>query len=276
MTVPSASAGVRHGVKAVAALVDRVRPPEPGVTVLIYHRIGARSGLEVDLPTARFDEQLAMLRSGFDVVSLDVALAALAATTPPGDKPMVVLTFDDGTEDFCDEAMPVIQNHRMPVTLYVATQFIDEQVPFPDDGRPLSWAALADVSATGLVDIGSHTHRHRLLDRLPDAEVADELDRSIDLIGEHVGQAPRHFAYPKAVPGSAAARQAVRARFESAALAGTRANRFGATDPYALNRSPIQTRDGLHWFEHKANGGLALEDTLRQLLNRRRYASAAS
>ena len=36
----------------------------------------------------------------------------------------------------------------------------------------------------------------------------------------------RHFAYPKAVAGSIAADQAVRSRFASAALAGTRANPY--------------------------------------------------
>lgn len=242
--------------------------------MLIYHRIGARSGLEVDLPTNRFDEQLAILADRFSVVSLDAALAALAAPAPIEQRPMVVLTFDDGTADFAEEALPVIERHRVPVTLYVATRFIDEQIPFPHDGTPLSWATLADATATGLVDVGSHTHSHRLLDRLPDADVAAELDRSIELIGGRLGRAPNHFAYPKAVLGSPGARRAVQARFASAALAGTRPNPFGHTDPHALSRTPIQVRDGLHWFERKAAGGLALEDSLRRVVNRRRYAAA--
>lgn len=270
------SAGLRLGVKAAAALIDVVRPPVPGVTVLIYHRVGGPSGLQVDLPTARFDEQLTVLRDRFSVVSLDDALMALAGDPPAGVKPMVVVTFDDGTVDFAEEALPVIERHGVPVTLYVATRFIDDQVPFPDDGRPLSWAALSDSTTTGLVEVGSHTHRHRLLDRLPAGEVADELDRSIDLIGAHIGRAPRHFAYPKAVPGSPTARAAIRERFASAALAGTRPNPFGTTDPYALARSPIQVSDGTRWFERKAAGGLAAEDSLRQVLNRRRYAGATS
>jgi hypothetical protein len=78
------------------------------------------------------------------------------------------------------------------------------------------------------------------------------------------------------VAGSPAADQAVRARFRSAAVAGTRPNPFGATDPYALARSPVQRSDGLRWFERKVAGGMALEDALRRLLNRRRYASATT
>ncbi len=111
--------------------------------------------------------------------------------------------------------------------------------------------------------VGSHTHSHALLDRLPDADLADELDRSIDLIGERVGVAAVHFAYPKAVMGSPAADRAVRARFASAALAGGRANRPGRTDPHRLARTPVQVSDGERWFRRKAGGGLALEETIR-------------
>lgn len=274
--MPSSRDRLGQGVKVAAALADRVRPPQPGVTVLIYHRVGARSGVAVDLPTSQFDEQLTILGERFSVVSLDDALAALDGPPPTDPRPMVALTFDDGTADFVDDALPVIERHQMPVTLYAATGFIDEQLPFPDDGLPLSWSALCDAASTGLVDVGSHTHRHLLLDRLAPDEVAEELDRSIELIAQHVGRAPRHFAYPKAVLGSPEARRAIRARFTSAAVAGTRPNRFGATDRYALARSPIQVRDGLRWFEAKAAGGLAFEDTLRRALNRRRYAEAVS
>jgi hypothetical protein len=68
----------------------------------------------------------------------------------------------------------------------------------------------------------------------------------------------------------------VRARFRSAALAGTRPNRYGATDPYRLSRSPIQLSDGMRWFEAKLDGGMALEDRLRQVINRGRYAGAVT
>ena len=76
--------------------------------------------------------------------------------------------------------------------------------------------------------------------------------------------------------GSAAADRAVRARFRSAALAGTRPNPIGATDPYRLARSPIQHSDGQHWFERKLDGGMAAEDALRRRLNRWRYAAATT
>jgi len=267
----------RAALKTSAAAVDLVRRPAAGLVVLIYHRVGRRTRTAVDLPRPLFEDQIAWLAATLPVVSLDAGLAWLAGGAPSGgDDWRVAVTFDDGTADFADEAMPVLARHGVPATLYVATAFVDEQRPFPNDGRPISWASLGDCVSSGLVSVGSHTHTHALLDRLPANRVEEELDRSIDLIGSHLGVAPVHFAYPKAVMGSPAADRAVRARFASAALAGGHANRPGGSDAYRLARTPVQVADGQRWFRRKARGGLAFEETLRRVANRRRYAGVTT
>ena len=48
-------------LKAAAGAADRIRPPAPGVTVLIYHRVGARTPVPVDLPTPLFRDQMAAI-----------------------------------------------------------------------------------------------------------------------------------------------------------------------------------------------------------------------
>jgi peptidoglycan/xylan/chitin deacetylase (PgdA/CDA1 family) len=252
-----------------------VRRPQRGLVVLCYHRVGRRTASRVDLPGSLFEEQVARLVAGPGVIDLDSALTALAGPPPP-DPSAVVITFDDGTADFVEEALPILVRHQVPATLYVATDFVERGRPFPGCVTPLSWSALADAVSTGLVTVGSHTDTHALLDRLPAAAVDGELDRSITLIGDRLGVEPRHFAFPKALAGSPAADRAVRARFDSAALAGTRANLYGGTDPYRLARSPVQVDDGLDFFAHKVAGGMRMEDDLRRLLNRRRFAGATT
>jgi peptidoglycan/xylan/chitin deacetylase (PgdA/CDA1 family) len=264
----------RTAIKMAAAAVDTVRRPAAGLVVLIYHRVGRRTPVEVDLPTPLFSEQLAYLGDRHDVVTLSDGLSRLR--TESERRPMVAVTFDDGTADFAEVAVPVLVEHRVPVTLYVATEFVDEGRDFPDDGTPLSWSALRDAVSTGLVDVGSHTHGHALLDRLPADRIDDELDRSITLLEEQIGVRVAHFAYPKAVMGSPAADSAVRARFDSAAVAGTRVNPYGATDPYRLARTPIQVSDGMRWFRRKVAGGMRFEDDVRRIVNRRRYADATT
>jgi peptidoglycan/xylan/chitin deacetylase (PgdA/CDA1 family) len=184
----------------------------------------------------------------------------------------IAITFDDGTADFAEHAVPILARYGAPATLYVATEFLESQTPFPHAGVPLTWAALGEAVASGVVTVGSHTHSHVLLDRLPEDQIAPELDRSVELIGERVGVVAEHFAYPKAVPGSPAAEAAVRARFVSAALAGGRPNVPGRTDAYRLARTAVQVSDGTTWFRRKARGGMGFEDALRRVANRSRYA----
>ncbi len=265
-------------VKVTAAAADPVRRTGSGLVVLLYHRVHraeATSSSAVDLPLGLFVDQMEELADSGRVVSLDDAVASLASGHRPR-RPELAITFDDGTGDFAELAVPVLHRLGLPATLYLATGPVDSGRPFCPGATPLSWAELADATSGGLVTVGSHTHSHVLLDRADPALAADELDRSIGLIEDRIGVRPRHFAYPKALLGSPAAQEAVRARFDSAALAGTRPNRYAGADPYRLTRSPIQTSDGMRWFRRKAGGGMALEDDLRRLLNRRRYAGATT
>jgi peptidoglycan/xylan/chitin deacetylase (PgdA/CDA1 family) len=262
-----------QAVKATAAGIDVVRRPPPGVVVLLYHRVGGGSGSTVDLPVELFDQQMGEIRGR--VATLDAALDVLAGRTPPTERDIVV-TFDDGTDDFAEHAIPVLARHGVPAVVYVATDFIENARDFPGDAPPMSWDALRDAVRTGLLTVGSHTDSHRLFDRIDAATAARELDRSIDLIGERLDLPVAHFAYPKAQAPNAAAEAEVRRRFRSAALAGTTANAYGRTDPYRLSRSPIQVTDGMQWFRRKAAGGMAMEDNLRRLANRGRYADAVT
>ncbi len=277
--VAASSSFFRRTVKAASAAADRVRPDVDGVVILLYHRVGGGSTLEIDLDANRFDEQVGAIAAR-GATTLGAALDRLGAAHAVAPEPAVVVTFDDGTADFVDVALPILVRHQVPATLYLATDFVEGGASTPAGVRAISWAGLRDACATGLVDVGSHTHSHRLLDRIDAADAAAELDRSIDLIGEHIGRAPADFAYPKAVAGTPEVERLVRDRFRSAALAGTRVNPYGngkhATDRYRLARSPIQVSDGMQYFERKLAGGMALEDSLRRVANRVRYAKAGT
>jgi peptidoglycan/xylan/chitin deacetylase (PgdA/CDA1 family) len=263
----------RRTVKGAARLADRLRRPRPGIVILIYHRIGAGMGGQMDLPVADFDRQMAWLAGSHRVIDLDTAAAELTAggTVEPG----VVVTFDDGTPDWVDHALPVLQRHGVPATFYVATGFVENRRAWPDGCPPITWAALGELASSPLVTIGSHTHTHALLDRVDVAVARVELDRSRDLLGERLGVHPCHFAYPKAIPATGAVAAEVVSRFATATIAGTRANTAGA-DVHLLHRSPIQSSDSPDDVEAKVAGGMWLEDDLRRLAGRVRHRRATS
>lgn len=232
------------------------------VVVLIYHRVGGGTASPVDLPLEVFRHQLDVVREGARVLSLDEAVAALRSDRGLSGR-SVVLTFDDGTQDWPDVVMNELADRRLPAVFYVATDFVERGRSFPDHGRPVSWAGLEAMVSTGLATIGSHTHTHRVLARASAREAVDEIDRSVGLLADRLGVAPRHFAYPKAVPPSPAAEVVVRRRFESAVLAGNRANRPGG-DPHRIGRHALTRSDDDAALRHKVAGGMVLEGWLRE------------
>jgi peptidoglycan/xylan/chitin deacetylase (PgdA/CDA1 family) len=69
------------------------------------------------------DAVLSRLKAlGFAIVSLDAGLAMLGEGA---ERPFAVLTFDDGYKDARDLALPILEKHRAPFTMYVTTGFAD-------------------------------------------------------------------------------------------------------------------------------------------------------
>jgi hypothetical protein len=119
----------RVGVFAAARKSGR-----PGVRILCYHGL-ARSGSEallfrpkVYIAAEIFAERMAWLqRNQFNVLSLDEALQRLAADTLP--PRAVVITFDEGFENFESLAAPILASHGFPATVYVTTYYVLKRNP---------------------------------------------------------------------------------------------------------------------------------------------------
>ncbi len=265
---------VRSGAKRLLTTVDQLWPAPPaGIVVLIYHRVGGGSDSAVDLPVDVFRQQVAHLAEHHRVLGLADAVAELgrgAAKPQPG----VVITFDDGAADFAEIAAPILVEAGLHSTLYLVTSAPDVgELPW---GVPASsWHALRDLHQTGLVGIESHTHDHRVMHRVSAETAEAQLQQSVDLISEHIGTPPEHFAYPKAVPGNRAARAAVAARFRSAALAGHRVN-TDHSSLQRLGRVPLSRGDSFDDFVAKVGGAHRAEGFARHVTARARYWNATT
>ena len=112
-------------------IAARLRPRAlAGKTVvLMYHEL-AEDHLDIESWTvvrkSDFLRQLEHLRSHFDVVSLEDALAGQAANRTP-QRPRVVITFDDGDRGNAEVLLPIVNELRLPVTVFVATRHVLEQ-----------------------------------------------------------------------------------------------------------------------------------------------------
>ncbi|WP_255565025.1 polysaccharide deacetylase family protein [Methylovirgula sp. HY1] len=103
--------------------------------ILMFHRVRPAEKRDfapnrlLEITPEFFDAVLTRLTAlGFAIVGLDEALARLQRGWPEGTQtraPFAVLTFDDGTRDTKDFALPILEAHRAPFTTYVTTGFAD-------------------------------------------------------------------------------------------------------------------------------------------------------
>jgi peptidoglycan/xylan/chitin deacetylase (PgdA/CDA1 family) len=209
----AADAGKWTGGRLARAL-DVLGTRNPGsFGILLYHRINEKVP-GVPTPTknvtpGRFTQQMeGLLQEGFLPRSLSEVLESVRSSSPVSPR-AVVVTFDDGYRNFYREAFPTLRRLGIPVTVFLATSFIDGREAFPFDqwGRtfqrqtpasawqPLSWDECREMQETGLVEFGSHSHSHQNFARSPE-RLESDLRQSLTVLEHRLGPGRRPFAYP--------------------------------------------------------------------------------
>jgi peptidoglycan/xylan/chitin deacetylase (PgdA/CDA1 family) len=122
------------------------------VTVLCYHRFGARNDKLVVRPEA-FAAQMAWLyQNGYRVISLSELQAFLEGRQAlPGKS--VAITVDDGYRSTYDVAFPILQKYGYRATVFLYTGFVGAS-------DALSWPQMQEMVRTGLIDIQPHSKTH--------------------------------------------------------------------------------------------------------------------
>jgi peptidoglycan/xylan/chitin deacetylase (PgdA/CDA1 family) len=165
------------------------------VPVLMYHSITANppqdtAALAVD-PGAFADQMALLAAEGFTPVPFG------ALTGPLPERP-VVITFDDGYEDFHATALPILARQGFPATLFVTTGWLSDAGSDAAGhalDATLSWGQLGEAVAAG-IEVGGHSHSHPQLDQLPTASLMNELIRNRKLLEDRLGAPVTTMAYP--------------------------------------------------------------------------------
>lgn len=124
------------------------------VAVLMYHSLRTHYKYDNCIHQDVFRTHIEMLKSsGFNPIDLETFCNYLGAqgTVPPN---AVLLTFDDGYEDFYKLAYPILKEMEVPATMFVITSKIGDKSgwnPKLDEEQILEMA-LHDIS------FGSHSH----------------------------------------------------------------------------------------------------------------------
>jgi peptidoglycan/xylan/chitin deacetylase (PgdA/CDA1 family) len=129
-----------------------------------------------------------------------VALEQLSGTLRSGGW-SVAITFDDGFKNILHHAVPVLQHHGFPATVFLVTGYCGKDNSWP--GQPVSvhrrplldWSEIRQMSALGIA-FGAHTRTHPDLRRLGDTAGEEEMLSSKTAIEHALGRPVCSFAYP--------------------------------------------------------------------------------
>lgn len=205
------------------------------VPILGYHRVGDLKGDHVPTVSRQaFERQLTLLaRHRFRIVSLEEVASGLdeGRSIP---RHSAVLTFDDGYEETCTVAWPLLRRFGFPATVFVTPA----EVGLPGFA---TWEQVARMARDGMT-IGSHTMHHSYLPLVSEDRLIEELVESKRVIEQRIGRAVDFLSYP--VGGFTPQAQAViqRAGYRAACTTNRTVSR-AVLDRYALRRIKVTERD---------------------------------
>jgi peptidoglycan/xylan/chitin deacetylase (PgdA/CDA1 family) len=122
------------------------------------------------------------------------------------------------------------------------------EADLPAATRLMDWDDLRDVQGAG-VEIGGHTASHAVLPLLPEDEARREIEACRDAIRDHLGGAPRQFAYPNGYHTPAVRRLVAEAGFAAAVTTEDHENVRGG-DPFRLRRKMLWENTTLGPFDY--------------------------
>ncbi|MEM2410364.1 MAG: polysaccharide deacetylase family protein [Thermofilaceae archaeon] len=140
------------------------------------------------------------MMSPTEILDRDPKLSSLLEEVVTRSIPKYVsLTFDDGSAyTQYNNIKQIISKYGIPVTLFLVTN--PDSIRGTLQENPLTdpnerWK-IRELHATGLVEIGSHTHTHRDLRQLTWEEIEEELETSRGILEGLIGEPVVSFAYP--------------------------------------------------------------------------------
>jgi peptidoglycan/xylan/chitin deacetylase (PgdA/CDA1 family) len=179
----------------------------------MYHRVAEHTN-GVDAPTlnvtpSQFRRQIAgLIDRGFECWPLSKLVAAHSESQPLPSNAFAI-TFDDGYENNYTHAWPIIRELNVAGTIFLSTQYLDSDQPFPFDAwseagshrvpasawQPLTTAQCKEMLASGDIELGAHTHSHcRFTGRTADF-IAD-MQLCLGTLRDHFGVIRPTFAFP--------------------------------------------------------------------------------
>lgn len=236
----------------------------PRVPILMYHSISdnlfAKSHpyYQINTSPGIFARQMRWLRqNGYRTMDLGEMLRAMQDNEDLSR--VVVITFDDGYQDFYTDGLAAMKQCGFTATIFLATDRIQNVSVRVEGADYLTWREVRELHAEG-VQFGSHTVTHPDLRSLGPEHIDYELGYSKEVIEQKLGAPVTSFSYPFAFPEedrdftSYLLDALANHGFENGVSTILGRARLGQ-NPYCLPRLPVNSWDDAALLRAKLEGG---------------------
>ena len=208
------------------------------IPILTYHSIDSHGSVISTAPDVFRRQMKRMSEMGLQGISLKTLSESFNGNNAVPEN-SVVLTFDDGFENFYTTAFPVLEQYGFHATVFLVTEFCGKTNDWENNpsnlppSKLMSWSQVKELASRG-IEFGSHTLTHPDLTRISAAQAERELLVSKGAIEDATGRPVAAFAYPYG-KFNKSVRQIAAQSFSSACstnLGKARAD----SDPFSLER----------------------------------------
>ena len=140
---------------------------EPGVIVFLYHRVtdNVKDNSKYNVNVRQFERHLDLIRRNkFQTI---LPREIFQENHFKNEDKLLILSFDDGTEDHYQSVFPILKKHDMKGVFFVVTKYINS-------GNNLSDHQIREMYENKM-EIGSHSYSHPYLNDLSERDLEYEL-----------------------------------------------------------------------------------------------------
>ncbi|WP_411966490.1 glycosyltransferase [Mesorhizobium sp. ESP-6-4] len=175
------------------------------IPVLMYHSVaddGPAALARFRCTPAAFEGQMAWLRAnGFHAIMSEQLEWSIANRHSFVGRP-VLITFDDGFQNFADHAWPTLRKNDLTAEVFLVTDLVGKSAQWDTHSGPptqlMDAGTVRRLAGEGAF-FGSHLATHRAIDGLSSSDLAAELLRSRMFIERWTGRPTTTFAAPFSV-----------------------------------------------------------------------------
>ncbi|MDV3429199.1 MAG: polysaccharide deacetylase family protein, partial [Bacillota bacterium] len=210
-------------------------------------------------------------KHNYNVISMQEGLNKIKSKNIKGKN--IIISFDDGYQDFYINAYPILSSLSFKCILYIAPGYIESGKCYwwdKDIGNSslLSWYQLQSLSKRDIITIGSHSMDHLDLRNLDKSELEKDLLSSKQELECKTGCSVSDFSFPQGFINEAV-KYAVKNIYKSGVLISNGkaiTNKLKEDEAFTLKRTAVQRSDGRYLFIARIKGWLTLEETAKRLI----------